>query len=146
MAQKISDFNPRTTPVNRVYELGKSRPSKERSMAEATLRNRDLTHRALQLLNNDKPDHQELGDMLREHHEILRDSLDRSTPKIERMIDAAYSAGATGCKIIGSGGGGAMMAFAVGKVDAVVTAIEEAGGTAYIVKVAKGATLTTIDE
>jgi galactokinase len=129
-----------------VYELSKSRPSKERRMTEATLRNRDLTYRAFRLLQKEKPNSQELGDMLREHHEILRDALNRSTPKIERMIDAVYSAGATGCKINGSGDGGTMMTLADGRVEEVASAIQEAGGMAYIVKVGKGATLTTIDE
>jgi len=146
ISQEISSFDRRTTPVNRVYELGRAKPTKERSMAEATLRNRDLTSRALRLLNDEKPNHQYLGDLLRDHHEILRDSLDRSTPKIERMIKAAYSAGAAGCKINGSGGGGTMLAYALGKVDEVVSAIEEAGGAAYIVKVSKGATLTTLED
>jgi hypothetical protein len=39
-----------------------------------------------------------------------------------------------------------MMAYAVGRVSEVASAIEEAGGTAYIVKVGKGATLTISDE
>ncbi|MGY5858518.1 MAG: galactokinase family protein [Candidatus Thorarchaeota archaeon] len=146
IAQKISSFDRRTTPVNKVYELGKSRPTKERSMAEATLRNRDLTSRALRLLDNENPNHLELGEMLKEHHEIMRDSFDRSTPKIERMIEAADSAGATGWKINGSGGGGTMMALAVGRVEEVASAIQKLEGTAYIVKVGKGATLTTLDE
>ncbi len=146
IAKKISSFNRRKTPVNNVYELGRSHPTKERNMAEATLRNRDLTYRALRLLETEESNHQELGDMLREHHEILRDALDRSTPKIERMIEAAYSAGALGCKINGSGGGGSMMAYAVGREKEVATAIQKAGGTAYIVKVGKGASLTTFNK
>lgn len=146
IAQKISSFDRRTTPVNSVYELGRSHPTKERSMAEATLRNRDLTYRALGLLDNEKPNHQELGNMLREHHEILRDALDRSTPKIECMIDAAYSAGALGCKINGSGGGGTMMAYALNNEKEVASAIQKAGGTSYIVKVSKGASLTILND
>jgi len=146
ISRKISTFDRRTSPVNRVYELGKSHPTKERSMAEATLRNRDLTSRALCLLGNEKPEHQELGNMLREHHEILRDGLDRSTPKIEQMIEAAYSAGALGCKINGSGGGGSMMALSLGREKEVASAITKAGGTAHIVKVGKGASLTTISD
>ena len=138
MAQKISSFNRRTTPVNRIYELRKSRPTKERSMAEATLRNRDLTSRALRLLEDEKPNHQEIGEMLREHHELLRDALNRSTPKIEQMIEAAYSAGAIGCKINGSGGGGTMMAYCNGNEAEIVSAINEVEGKAYIVKVGTG--------
>ena len=139
---QIQSFDRRTTPVNRVYELHETTLSKERNMAEATLRNRDLTGRAFRLLSVPTPDNTELGAMLKEHHEILRDDLDRSTPKIERMIAAAYDAGALGCKINGSGGGGSMMAYAVGCEQEVALAIERAGGTAYIVRVGKGVTLS----
>jgi galactokinase len=142
IGMQIESFDRRTTPVNKVYELKQSAPSKERGMAEATLRNRDLTNRACKLLNDPSPDNIELGEMLKEHHEILRDDLERSTPKIERMINAAYDAGALGCKINGSGGGGSMMAYAVGCEQEVASLIERAGGTAYIVKVGRGATLT----
>lgn len=142
ISRKIDRFDRRTTPINLVYELSRNRPTKDRGMAEATLRNRDLTADALRLLQIEYPDAQELGDMLRNHHNLLRDALNRSTPKIERMIEAAYSAGAKGCKINGSGGGGTMMAYAVGRINEVTSAIEDAGGTVHIVKVGKGATLT----
>jgi galactokinase len=138
ISQQITDFDRRTTSLNRVYELSRDRPSKERSMAEATLRNRDLTYRAVRLLQDKRPNSHDMGDMLREHHEILRDALDRSTPKIERMIDAAYSAGALGCKINGSGGGGTMMAYCDRNENEIVSAINDAGGMAHIVKVGSG--------
>ncbi|MFW9808347.1 MAG: galactokinase family protein [Candidatus Thorarchaeota archaeon] len=145
ITKRISSFNRRTTPANMVYEISKRNPSKERLMAEATLRNRDLTYRALELLNQESPDAFDLGDMIQEHHEILRDDLYRSTPKIESLINAALDAGATGCKINGSGGGGSMMAYASGIERKVANAIELAGGTAYIVMVGNGATLTKIE-
>ncbi len=143
IAQKIESFDRRITSTNEVYELGRSRPTKERGMAEATLRNRDLTYQALKLLKTNSPNQQEIGEMLREHHEIMRDSLNRSTPKIERMIDAAYSVGALGCKINGSGGGGSMLAYAVGNEEEIASAIQRTGGKTYVVKVGKGASLTT---
>jgi galactokinase len=146
IAQEINSFDRRTTLIENVLELGRNHPTKERSMAEATLHNRDLTYRALRLLKNEYPDHRELGNMLNEHHKILRDKLDRSTPKIERMINAAYSAGALGCKINGSGGGGTMMAYAIDKEKEVASAIQKAGGTTYIVNVCKGASLTILDD
>ena len=142
MTQKISSFDRRTTPVNRIYELRKSRPTKERSMAEATLRNRDLTSRALRLLEDEKPNHQEIGEMLREHHELLRDALNRSTPKIEQMIEAAYSAGALGCKINGSGGGGTMIAYCGGSEAEIVSSINDVGGRAFVVKIGTAATVS----
>jgi galactokinase len=146
ITERIISFNRRTTPANLVYELTHRKPSKERTMAEATLRNRDLTNRAHELLAESKPDPYMLGELLQEHHEILRDDLNRSTPKIEKMIQAARGAGALGCKINGSGGGGSMMAYASGWEKEVASAIQLAGGAVYIVKVGKGASLTKIKE
>ena len=144
--RKISSFDHRKTPANMVYELTQRKPSKERRMAEATLRNRDLTNQAIELLRDIKPDSYVLGEMLEEHHEILRDDFNRSTPKIEKMIQAAMGAGAVGCKINGSGGGGSMMAYASGWEREVASAIQLAGGTAYIVKVSRGASLTKVKD
>ena len=145
ISKKIGSFNRRTTPVNMVYELSHRKPSRDRRMAEATLRNRDLTQRAYRLLSEANPDPSEVGRMLKEHHEILRDGLERSTPKIEKMIHAAYEVGALGCKINGSGGGGTMMAYATGCEREVASAIQGAGGTAYIVEVGKRATITSAE-
>jgi galactokinase len=144
--KKISTFDHRKTPANMVYELTQRKPSKERQMAEATLRNRDLTYQAVTVLRDIKPDAYVFGEMLDEHHEILRDDLDRSTSKIERMIQAARGAGAVGCKINGSGGGGSMLAYAAGWEKEVASAIQLAGGTAHIAKVCRGAYLTKFKE
>jgi len=54
------------------------------------------------------------------------------------MIDAALAAGAFGAKINGSGGGGCMFAYAPENPELVAQAIEKAGGTAYLIKVAEG--------
>jgi galactokinase len=142
IAGQIDVFDRRITPIEKVYEMKQTAQTKERGMAEATLRNRDLTNRAFKLLSEPSPDDNELGKMLKEHHEILRDDLERSTPKIERMITAAYDAGALGCKINGSGGGGSMMAYAAGCEQEVASSIERVGGTAYIVRVGRGVSLT----
>ena len=143
ISRQIESFDRRTTPIDRVYELSKTEPIRERRMAEATLHNRDLTSRAFKLLSTSAPDRRKFGKMLREHHELMRDDLERSTPKIEAMIDAAYDAGALGCKINGSGGGGSMMAYAVDCEQEVAAAIERAGGTAYIVRVVGGVSMAT---
>ena len=145
MSHGISSFNRRTTSLDSVYEQRLQVPSQERRMAEATLQNRDLTYRALRLLSNRNPEPSELGRMLTEHHGILRDGLERSTPKIERMIEASLSAGALGSKINGSGGGGTMMAYCNGQENEVASAIQHAGGKTYIIEVSRGASLTTIN-
>jgi galactokinase len=126
--------------------LNHQTPNRERRMALATLLNRNLTNQALRLLSEKSPDTEEIGRMLTKHHIILRDELDRSTPKIERMITAALEAGALGCKINGSGGGGSMMAYCNRQQREIASAIERAGGKAYIVNVGPGASLATITE
>jgi galactokinase len=143
--KSIPSFDRRKTPLNKVYELNKSRSYPERQMAEATLRNRNLTQRAFSFLLSGNANPKEIGDMLKEHHEILKDGLHRSTERIERLITAAYDAGALGCKINGSGGGGTMMAYSDRNHQEIASAIEDAGGKAFIVRVGKGATLTTLD-
>jgi galactokinase len=144
ISDRIPSFNRRITPLREVYSLRNGQPSSERRMAEATLHNRDLTYRALGLLSKEQPNPIELGRLLNEHHEILKDGLDRSTPKIEGMIEAAMRAGALGCKINGSGGGGTMMAYCHGNEEEVASAIQEVGGRTYKVKIGSGASLMGI--
>ena len=83
---------------------------------------------------------------MNQHHETLRDNLGISTPRIERMINAALQAGALGCKITGSGNGGCMIAFCPGKEKQVRTAIEGEGGKVYTSKVVSGAKSQTINK
>jgi galactokinase len=71
------------------------------------LRNRDITCDAL---NTTSP--VALGNLLTEEHQILRDVLGTSTPRLNRMVDTAMNAGALGAKVNGSGGGGCMFAIA----------------------------------
>jgi galactokinase len=138
ISQEIDSFDRRSTPLRAVCGLGHQALSRERRMALATLRNRDLTNKAFEMLSEKKPDPEELGRMFTEHHRILRDEMGRSTPKIEMMITSALEAGALGCKINGSGGGGSMMAYCNRKEGEIASAIEQSGGKAYIVKVSAG--------
>jgi len=82
---------------------------------------------------------EQIGKMIDEHHGLIRDGFKRSTPKIERMIAEAKNAGALGCKLNGSGGGGTMLAYAPGKEKEVSKAIKDAGGKPYIISTGLGA-------
>ena len=144
MRREYPAFDRRTTILNEV--LSKSRPDSSVLMAEGTLKNRDLTAKAFELLQIKSPNEKYLGELLNQHHEILRDYLSRSTHKIEEMIDAALNAGALGCKINGSGGGGTMLAYAPGKEKDVAEAIQSAGGEAHIVEIDQGVSLTILKE
>ncbi|NOY77599.1 MAG: GHMP kinase [Calditrichaeota bacterium] len=102
------------------------------------LENKEITFKALHALKRPLLDHSEFGRLLNRHQAVLRDVLKISTPKIDRMLEAALKAGALGGKINGSGGGGCMFAYAPDNPEAVAEAIREAGGIPYIVDVDEG--------
>lgn len=52
-----------------------------------------------------------LGGCMDRHHCALRDGLELSTPRLERMREAALQSGAWGFKVVGSGGGGCGVAW-----------------------------------
>ncbi len=95
-------------------------------------------------LNKKYLDHDRIGFLLNQHHSILRDHLNISTPKIEAMIDSANEAGAVGCKINGSGGGGCMFAYAPGNASKVADAIESVGGKAFLINADEGTKIVTL--
>ena len=90
----------------------------------------ELAHLELKKSNLNKPF---IGNLLLEHHQVLRDVLKVSTSKIDGMIEAAMKAGALGGKINGSGGGGCMFAYAPTNPEKVAKAIKSVGGKTYIV-------------
>ena len=115
----------------------------EKSLFNCTLDNRNLLMKAKLELNKKELDHERIGYLLKQHHSILRDHLNVSTPKSEAMIDAANKAGAAGCKINGSGGGGCMFAYAPGKASTVADAIESVGGKAFLINADEGTKIVT---
>jgi len=116
----------------------------ERVVLLGNLQNRDILIEAMGLLSQERFDAKELGSLLIRHHEILRDHLKISTPKIEAMMDAAMEAGALGGKINGSGGGGCMFVLAPGREKEVSLAIEKAGGTAHPVAIGDGVRISEV--
>jgi len=112
---------------------------------QGTISNRDITRIAKEELNKKNPDHQMIGKLLNEHQTILKEVLGITTPKIDKMIQAALDAGAYGAKINGSGGGGCMFAYAPEDPERVKTAIEQAGGEAFIINPDSGSRDETIE-
>lgn len=82
-----------------------------------------------------------IGHLMSQHHEILRDLLHITVPRIDNMIDAALANGALGAKIVGSGKGGSIVALAPeGKEQQVIDSIKNAGAVdAYLVAIDTGA-------
>ncbi len=107
---------------------------------KAAVINYEITKKAyLELKKSaDSWNEQYIGVLMGLHHQSLRDNLDVSTPKIEKMIEAAMKAGALGCKITGSGNGGCMIAYCPGAEKKVHKAIERVGAQAHIANIVPG--------
>ncbi len=149
MKEFLPEFDLNSTPTEKVEPFLKKLDEKEASLLLANLINRDILMEALALIKHGVDDpvseptlaQKKLGRLLSRHHEQLRDALGISTPKIESMLQAAVEAGALGGKINGSGGGGTMIAYAPGREREVAQAIKEAGGDAWVVYPAPGASI-----
>ncbi|MFC5408345.1 mevalonate kinase [Larkinella bovis] len=142
IVKKIQEYNPEfslhTADRLELADYRSYLSGGENTLLEGTLSNRDILREARQVLEAADLDHIHLGNLLNRHHTNLRDAQRISTPKIDRMLEAALNAGALGGKINGSGGGGCMFAYAPGHAGAVAEAIEREGGTAYIIRVDEG--------
>jgi galactokinase len=171
LSERGPEFSLHTIDVEDIGRLDTELGAEESALLSGTLRNRDITKKARELLRRMAPDERSiplddralddrapaphdrklppdghaLGALLNEHQAVLRDILGVSTPKIDRMIDAALRAGAYGGKITGSGGGGCMFVYAPEHAREIALAIQEAGGTAYIVQTDTGTRIEPIE-
>lgn len=143
LADLIDGFNHRETALKEIIDHIDSISAGSRLMTLTSIQNRDLTRKALNILQKGEYTKEQLGKMIDEHHDLIRDGFKRSTPKIEGMIAEAKNAGALGCKLNGSGGGGTMLAYAPGKEEEVSKAIQDAGGKSYIISTGLGARIIT---
>ena len=107
----------------------------------ATVENHAITRAAIEEFKSGNPDMRKLGNLMNRHHSQLRDHLNISTNKIEKMIAAALDAGALGAKINGSGGGGCIVALSPGRQKAVVAALQNLGVEAWPLSIAEGGSL-----
>jgi galactokinase len=131
-------FSLQTATASTITGLAAELNEEQLTLLQGTVRNRQLTHEARQMLTSSSMDHRQVGALLTEHQDVLRDVLRISTPKIDRMITAAHAAGAYGGKINGSGGGGCMFAYAPEDPERVAQAVRDAGGDAWVVHMAEG--------
>lgn len=117
----------------------------ERLLLEGTRTNRDLEDHWAHVMLKGRTEGQAFGEGLTRHHEVLRDVLGLSTPRIEGMLAEAIKAGAYGGKINGSGGGGCAFALAPeSMVTAVCQAMLRAGAVgAWPVSMENGVLCTT---
>ena len=85
-------------------------PKALQSYWHASLHNYAITREAKRLLQNN-PTPKELGTLLNAHQHILAHHIQNTPPLLGKMMEAAKKAGAWGAKIVGSGGGGCMVAL-----------------------------------
>lgn len=77
----------------------------------ATIHNYDITKNAYLELQKANPDIAILGDLMNKHQDILQNQIQNTPDEMIKMLESAKKAGAIGAKIIGSGGGGCMVAI-----------------------------------
>jgi galactokinase len=140
---QIPEFDIASTTVN---ELNKNLTLVETSLKPffyAAVCNHDITQRALKTLEQEQFNTQLLGELMNEHHHLLKSYLKITPPLMDKMIDAANASGALGSKIVGSGGGGCMVAIVQDQNQKqIIEAIKATGAEdAFAVKITKGATL-----
>lgn len=138
LTETDSNFSLREIKNEDIMQFASELSTEQFELLKGTVRNYQITLEAKEFLRRKPLNHKRIGELLNEHQIILRDVLKISTPKIDRMIEAALSAGAYGAKINGSGGGGCMFAYTPKEPQRVLEAIEWAGGKAYLVNIAEG--------
>ena len=95
---------------------------------KAAIKNFEITKAADNELKKDNPDIETLGKLMTQHHNLLKDELKITTNEIDQMIDICNSMGAYGSKIVGSGGGGSIVAiFDKNISEGVVSKLKENG-------------------
>lgn len=136
--RKNSGFKLKSTTPEEIETYKTLLTESQMQVLQGAVLNRDITRQAAEIMGAESFDERLFGKLLNEHQKILAEHLKISTPKIDRMLQAAMNAGAYGGKINGSGGGGCMFVYTPENPQAVYEAIEREGGRAYIIKVSSG--------
>jgi len=137
---KVQDFKIENATIED-YELYKEYVSdKLRPIFYGAIKNYEITKNAFDCLNQDAIDLNEVGKLMNAHHTVLKDILKITVPIIDKMIDGALANGALGAKIVGSGGGGCIVALAdETNEEKVIKGILDAGASAaYKVSISHG--------
>ena len=101
----------------------------------ASIDNYRILKEGLSLLESENFSPEKLGQLLKEHHANLRDGLEISTPIIEQILEKAYTYGALGGKINGSGGGGCCYVYAYDEdCQKIVEAVQALGYKGLVIK------------
>ncbi|MEP1490183.1 MAG: galactokinase family protein [Algibacter sp.] len=138
---KIKDFDIKQAKKEDLKSYLNYVPDSLESYFRAAITNHDITQKALVEFKKKDPDFRKIGGLMNAHHNVLKNDLKITVPRIDDMIEGALEAGALGAKIVGSGGGGSIVVLAPkGKEAQVIEGIKKAGAKdAYQVSVDPGA-------
>ncbi|PID59783.1 MAG: GHMP kinase [Ignavibacteriae bacterium] len=133
-----SNFSFRNTALEEFNKYRKYFPRNDFNLLLAAKRNYNITMQAKELFTDEKfYSQKEIGKLLNKEQQILREELNVSTNKINRMIDASLNAGAYGAKINDSSSG-CMFAYAPENPEEVAESLRKMGCKAFIVKPDEG--------
>nr|WP_299345701.1 GHMP kinase [Allomuricauda sp.] len=122
------DFNLNAVTREDYYRYLDIVPKKYQNHWFAAVHNYEITLAAKEELLSGNPNLHRLADLMNEHQLILQDQIENTPSKMIQMMDAAKKNGALACKIIGSGGGGCMLALIGDKdIDGIKKAFLETG-------------------
>lgn len=140
VSQKVPEFDIKTITPDDLPKYGGYVSDDLKIYFKAAVLNHDVTQRALKEFRKPHLDYEKVGDLINQHHQVLRDDLEITLPLIDNMVDGALAAGALGAKIVGSGRGGSIVVLAKeGEEDKIITALKLAGAKdAYAVQVDSG--------
>ena len=142
--RKHANFDIKSANLDDYQMFSKEVPNELKPYLYAAIKNHLITQQALAVFNKDeKVNPKVIGELMNEHHNVLKNYLNVTVPKIDTMIETALSAGAYGAKIVGSGGGGSIVALCpTDKKQLVIDRLLKVGiKSAYEVSVAQGSKL-----
>ena len=138
--QHFSEFELKEAKMTEYEMYSESMPENLKPYFYAAIKNHSITRKATALFEENTYDMAEMGKLMNAHHDVLKSLLKITVPKIDGMIDAAIEAGAYGAKIVGSGGGGSIVALAPkNQKEMIIKALLKNGAKdAYEVSVTRG--------
>jgi len=133
-------FSIQNCTVKEAEKFEKAVPNELKPYFLAAVENHHITQLAIKEFKRETLNLENIGKLMTQHHNILRDKLGVTVPKIDKMIRVALQAGAFGAKIVGSGGGGCIVALCPNeRKEAVIEALKNLDTNAYKVRVDEGA-------
>ena len=136
---KIPNFKIELTSENIKNEILNLVNDDLRPYLYAAIKNHSITLAAKKEFEKKQLDQKLIGKLMDQHHLILKNYLKITTPLIDKMVDNANKSGALGCKIVGSGGGGCIVAIGNNNKEKIINSIKEAGAKdAFSVNISDG--------